>query len=161
MVVGGLDILRTCTYFYIRDTLLTLMKEISINIQHSHRYKILLKVMMPSASKQITQKETSFRLPTCKPCSNPILPTSVLLHSHQRQTTIMLLTAQSFCEGIRCHILCRDILQPYGLIGEALPDEMMTDIDVFRPCVRNGVLGEGEGALIVSVNDRGLCWSIS
>jgi hypothetical protein len=41
MVVGGLIVLKTCTYFCIRDALMNPMKEVSVDIQHSHRPEIL------------------------------------------------------------------------------------------------------------------------
>jgi hypothetical protein len=62
-------------------------------------------------------------------------PTSVLLYSHQCQTTIVFLARPSFREGIRRHILRWDIAT--GRICRQSSYGKMTNVDIVQPCAWN------------------------
>src|SRR5271170_7953411 len=80
--------------------------------------------------------------------------THCLLHSHQHSTFLVLLTSQSLRQAVRRHNIRWNVLDPHGLIGNLLPDEMMTDRNMFGSPMTDGILGELQGTLIIRIQDR-------
>jgi hypothetical protein len=63
----------------------------------------------------------------------PNAPTDFLQsHSHPDRTLLMLLTTQPLRKTVCRHFLRGNILQPNDLIHNRVPDEMVTDVDMFH-----------------------------
>ena len=60
--------------------------------------------------------------------------------------------SQSLRQSIRYHVFRWTILQSHRSIFNAVPDEMVLDVDMFCSCMVFGIVCEGDGALIVAVD---------
>jgi len=63
------------------------------------------------------------------------------------------IVCETFCHGISCHFVRQDILEDNATIFDTLTDKMMLDIDMFGSRLVLWILGEGNRALIVGVDN--------
>src|SRR5271154_2553778 len=77
------------------------------------------------------------------------LPLTSRRHSHASGTLFVFLATESFCETIRSHLSCRNILNPNDFVLNGFADEMMTDVDMFSTSVGYWILCESNGTLII------------
>ncbi|GKG20157.1 hypothetical protein Tco_0379958, partial [Tanacetum coccineum] len=73
------------------------------------------------------------------------------LHAKPRENEFESFSGQRLSEYIRQLILCPHEIQLNHSFFYLLSDEMMSDVDVFRPRVLNVVAAEGYGTLVVTV----------
>jgi hypothetical protein len=64
-------------------------------------------------------------------------------------------SVQRLGEDVCGHLCCSDEVEGDGLVRHVLPDEVVLDVDVLRPGVVLGVVGKGDAALTVRVDDGG------
>ena len=67
----------------------------------------------------------------------------------------MLFTAQAFRQGVGDLVPCGKILRYDLSVFDKLMQEVMADLDVFRTVMELGVPGDGDGGLVVDVEDGG------
>jgi len=67
---------------------------------------------------------------------------------------LMLLTSQRLRETVCRHFLCGNILQPNDVIYNGIPNEVVTNVDVFGFSVANQILRDSNYTLIVGAEDR-------
>ena len=84
----------------------------------------------------------------------PNAPTDFLQsHSHPNRTLLILLPTQRLCKTVCRHFLHGNILQPNDFIHHHVPDEVVTNVDMFGFSVANRILRESDRTLIVGAED--------
>ena len=71
------------------------------------------------------------------------------------QKKIVFLTAQAFCQGVGNLVPCGKILRYDLLVFDKLTQEVMADLDVLCTVMELRVPGDGDGGLVVDVEDGG------
>src|SRR5579859_6212753 len=61
--------------------------------------------------------------------------------------------SQCLCQSVRYHVLCQTVFQTCCSIFDAVSNEVVLDVDMFRTSVVLRIMCEGDCALIVAVND--------
>ncbi|GJV21039.1 hypothetical protein Tco_1370059 [Tanacetum coccineum] len=74
------------------------------------------------------------------------------LHAKPQENEFESFSGQRLSEYIRQLILCPHEIQLNHSFFHLFSDEMMSDVDVFRPGVLNVVAAEGYGTLVVTVH---------
>src|SRR5579859_2145317 len=74
-------------------------------------------------------------------------------HSHHPSQLPVPFRSQCLCQSICHHILHWAIFQPCRSIFNAVPDEVILNVDVLCTCMVLRIVCEGDCALIVAVND--------
>src|SRR5271169_2138264 len=83
-------------------------------------------------------------------------------HPHSDRALLVLPTTQCLRETICRHILRGDILQPNDLIHDRIPDEVMTDVDMFGLSMTDRIFRESDRTLIIGAEDRCLfSWTLA
>src|SRR5271170_1530752 len=60
---------------------------------------------------------------------------------------------QSLCQSIRHHVLRWTVFQPCRSIFNAIPDEVVLDVDMFCTSVVFRVVRQPDGTLVVTIDD--------
>lgn len=68
---------------------------------------------------------------------------------------MMFLGSKCLREDVSKLFTCGDVFDPNLVVLDSLTDEVIPDIDVFRPLVVCWIFRDGNGPLIVGIDDRG------
>jgi len=61
--------------------------------------------------------------------------------------------SQTFCESICHHIFGWTVFQASPSIFNAIPDEMILNVDVFGSCVMFRIVRKGDGSLVIAIDN--------